>query len=53
MNIPIQPEDFGVADSEYLHNLGFTDAEINKGIYSEQVSNGTIMPNGLGAIRSF
>lgn len=54
MNVPhlTHPEDFGVADSEYLHRLGFTNDQINRGLYSEQVNEGLITSEDLGIIRS-
>lgn len=43
-------ENFGVADAEYLKNLGFLPNDL-KGVFHEQVSNGEIEPEANGLIR--
>lgn len=45
-NIPLSLEDFSVADIGSLRAMGFTYSELAgpDGLYSEQVSNGSVQP---------
>ena len=37
-------EDFGTADAELLRGLGFTDAQVRRGLYAEMVSDDEVEP---------